>query len=47
MLIFLLPTKKCLVVSYWDTFQIQYLGNHSKLEKAKAPKNFVDTELSF
>jgi len=43
MLIFVLPTIKCLVVSFW-TF-LKYLGNHSELEKVgepKPPKVFVD-----
>jgi len=45
MLIFVLPTEKCLVVPFW-TFFFKYLGNHSKLEKPKLLKKFVDAVVS-
>jgi len=40
MLIFVLLSKKHLVVSVWIFFK--YFDNHSKLEKNKTTKIFVD-----
>jgi len=36
MKIFVLPTKKSFVISFWTFFK--YLGNHSELEKPKLSK---------
>jgi len=42
---FVLPTEKCLVVSFWTFFQI--LSNNSELKEPKSPKEFVDSGISF
>jgi len=38
MLTFMLPTEKCLVVSFQNFFK--FLGNHSELERTETTKNF-------
>jgi len=38
MLTFVLPTEKCLVVSFWTFFK--YLGNQGELERIETTKIF-------
>jgi len=45
MLIFLLPIKKRLIVSFWTFFN--FLGNQGELERTETTKIFVDAGVSF